>query len=217
MKEADIIQQTAEYVKEILSDAETGHDWWHAWRVWNNTKLLLQHEKADRIVCQVSALLHDIADPKFHERDEAKGPSMAAEFLKSRDFPLDKKDQIIYIIKNISFTSSFDKKIDITPELAIVMDADRLDALGAIGIARAFNYGGYRNRTMYDPAINPLVYQSSEEYRKSHAPTINHFYEKLLSLKDKMNTLTGKNIAEERHRFMEHYLERFLKEWNGEL
>lgn len=213
---ASIIEQTVEFVKVTLKDAEAGHDWWHILRVWNNAKLIGQSEQADMLVVELAALLHDIADSKFHNGDEEIGPQLAGDFLKS----LKVEEPVIFhvqqIIRNLSFKASLGSINFNSSELNIVQDADRLDALGAIGIARAFTYGGYKNREMYNPEIKPALNMSKEEYKNSSAPTINHFYEKLLLLKDKMNTETGKRISRERHQFMETYLEQFNNEWNGE-
>lgn len=211
-----IIDQTVEFVKLTLQDAEAGHDWWHILRVWNNAKLIGQSEQADMLVVELAALLHDIADSKFHGGDEEIGPQLAGDFLKN----LKVEESVIFhvqqIIRNLSFKASLGNINFNSNELNIVQDADRLDALGAIGIARAFTYGGYKNREMCNPEIKPALNMSKEEYKNSSAPTINHFYEKLLLLKDKMNTETGSRISRERHQFMETYLEQFNNEWNGE-
>ncbi len=209
------IDQTADYVKKSLANAEAGHDWWHVLRVWNNTKALLEHEKADRLVCELAALLHDIADSKFHNGDESIGPAKAAEFLTGLGVDTPRIDHVKAIILNMSFKASLGTVAFYSKELAIVQDADRLDAIGAIGIARAFNYGGYKNRPLYDPTIEPALNQSKEQYKNSTAPTINHFYEKLLLLKDKMNTPAAKRLAERRHQFMEQFLDQFYADWNG--
>ncbi|MEO8794555.1 MAG: HD domain-containing protein [Daejeonella sp.] len=210
-----LISATEAYVKKELSGAEAGHDWWHILRVWNNAKLLNETEKADNLVVELAALLHDIADSKFHNGDEEIGPRKAGEFLKSLNIPDDVIEHVQQIIRNMSFKSSFGEVNFRTKELEVVQDADRLDAIGAIGIARAFTYGGFKNREIYNPEIEPNLNMSKEEYKNSEAPTINHFYEKLLLLKDKMNTETGRKIAGERHHFMEKYLEQFKNEWNG--
>ena len=210
------IDQTVEFVKLTLKNAESGHDWWHIHRVWNNAKLIGQTEQADMLTVELAALLHDIADSKFHNGDEELGPGLAGDFLKK----LGLDDLLILhvqqIIRNMSFKASLGEVKFGSIEMDIVQDADRLDAIGAIGIARAFTYGGYKNREIYNPDIKPALNMSKEEYKNSTAPTINHFYEKLLLLKDKMNTPTGKLIAEERHQFMLAYLEQFNDEWNGE-
>ncbi|GAB1308053.1 HD domain-containing protein [Urechidicola sp. KH5] len=212
-----IITATINYVKETLENAEGGHDWFHIERVLNNTKLIASSEEVDEFVVLLGALLHDIADAKFYDGDETVGPKKATEFLKTQQVASEIIDEVVFIIDNISYKNSLDPnfKLELTPELAVVQDADRLDAIGAIGIARCFNYGGFKNRPMYNPAISPNVNQDKETYKKSAAPTINHFYEKLLLLKDKMNTETGRKIAKERHLYMEKFLEQFYNEWNG--
>jgi len=216
MTNTQIIEETIAFVKETLKGAEGGHDWFHIQRVFKNTLLIAKDEKVDVLVVSLGALLHDIADAKFNAGDETVGPQMAQEFLSSLE--VDKKvlDHVVKIIENISFKSSLDKKKRFASiELQVVQDADRLDAIGAIGIARAFNYGGFKNRELYNPEIAPNLQMTKEEYKKSKAPTINHFYEKLLLLKDKMNTESGKKLAEKRHQFMLGYLEQFYTEWNG--
>ncbi len=209
------ITDTIHYVQSELADAEGGHDWWHIHRVYNNTLLIAQSEEVDRLTVCLAALLHDIADPKFHDGDEEIGPYKAQQHLDQLGIDQHRKEHIDSIIRNMSFKNSLGKVNFYSKEMAVVQDADRLDAIGAIGIARAFNYGGFKNRALYDPFIAPNLNMSKEEYKKSKAPTINHFYEKLLLLKDKMNTETAKKIAQERHQFMEDYLEQFYNEWNG--
>ena len=212
-----LIEKTKSFVKEQLAGAEGGHDWWHIQRVYNNALLLAQGEDVDQVIVQIAALLHDIADPKFHNGDEEIGPKKAKDFLKSQTVPQKIIDEVDYIIRNMSYKNSLEnRRLNMTLEMMVVQDADRLDAIGAIGIARAFNYGGFQNRSIYDPSVPPNLHMTKEEYKKSTAPTINHFYEKLLLLKEKMNTDTGRRIAMERHRIMEQYLEQFYKEWDGQ-
>lgn len=210
-----IINLTVAFVQDRLKFAESGHDWWHIQRVWNNTKLILQTEQADQLVCELAALLHDIADSKFHNGDETIGPRVAGEFLDSIGVEKEIVEHVQQIILNMSFKASLGEVTFHSKELEIAQDADRLDAIGAIGIARAFNYGGYKNRDIYNPNVKPKQHQSKEEYKNTSAPTINHFYEKLLLLKDKMNTPTAKTIAAQRHQFMEDYLQQFYAEWEG--
>ncbi|MFC3199176.1 HD domain-containing protein [Parapedobacter deserti] len=210
-----LIQQTADYVRQQLAMAEAGHDWWHIQRVWNNVKLILQREPADGLTCELAALLHDIADSKFHGGDEALGPRIAGKFLRSLHVSEDIVQHVQAIIANMSYKASLGHVAFHSKELEIVQDADRLDAMGAIGIARAFHYGGFKNRELYNPEIAPNIDQDKETYKNSTAPTINHFYEKLLLLKEKMNTTIAKHIAKERHAFMEQYLAQFYKEWEG--
>ena len=211
-----IIEVTKNYVKATLKDAEGGHDWFHTLRVYNNAKLIAENEKVDNYIVALGALLHDIADSKFHNGDDTVGPNMARDFLVSHNVGSSVIDSVIDIIINISFNKSLDNNKNCnSPELDVVQDADRLDAIGAIGIARCFNYGGFKNRKLFDPSIKPNMNLSKNEYKNSTAPTINHFYEKLLLLSDKMNTKTGKKIAENRHQFMMEYLDRFKAEWDG--
>lgn len=213
-----LINITAAFVQQALKEAEGGHDWWHIFRVWNNAKLIGRKEQlADMLVVELAALLHDIADSKFHYGDEELGPKTAVEFLHRLHVAESTVIHVQEIIRNISFKGGKTSRSFHSIELEIVQDADRLDALGAIGIARAFNYGGFKNRTIFNPDIPADLHLSREAYKNSTAPTINHFYEKLLLLKDLMNTETGKQMALERHRFMEQYLAQFYAEWNGEL
>jgi uncharacterized protein len=219
MTDAELVEETITFVKETLQHAEGGHDWFHIQRVFNNTMLIAKEEKIDVLVVSLGALLHDIADAKFHNGDESIGPEMATDFLSSLKVPKKLIKHVVNIINNISYKSGLDdgkrkKKRFNSKELQVVQDADRLDAMGAIGIARAFNYGGFKNRKLYDPSIPPNLKMTKEAYKKSTSPTINHFYEKLLLLKDKMNTKTGKKLAQERHEYMLKFLEQFYKEWN---
>lgn len=217
MNTPDLISKTILFVKQNLEDAEGGHDWFHIQRVYKNALLIAQNEVCDTKVVQLGALLHDIADSKFHDGDETIGPEKARQFLESENVNQEMINHVVNIIENISFKGgNFDKKFS-SIELDIVQDADRLDAIGAIGIARTFNYGGFKNRPIYNPAIAPNAKMTKEEYKKNEAPTINHFYEKLLLLKDKMNTETGKQIAQQRHRYMEGFLAQFYAEWEGDL
>ncbi len=215
MREEEIINATVAYVKKELQNAEGGHDWWHIERVWKNAKLIAANEDVNLFVVELASLLHDIADSKFHNGDENIGPEKAKKFLENMSVEKEIIDHVENIIINISFKGGNFTNRFFSEELAVVQDADRLDAIGAIGIARAFNYGGFKNREIYNPSILPDPAMNKEAYKKSNAPTINHFYEKLLLLKDKMNTATGKKIAEERHVFMERFLEQFYLEWNG--
>lgn len=219
MNKQEIISQTIDFVKTRLKGAEGGHDWFHIERVWRNAKLISNNENADNFIVELGALLHDIADAKFYEGDETIGPKLAREFLES--LPIDELiiRHIENIINHISYKNSLEeddlKERFSSIELEIIQDADRLDAIGAVGIARTFNYGGFKNRKLYDPDIKPNLELNKEAYKKSTAPTINHFYEKLLLLKGQMNTKTGKEIAKKRHEFMETYLIQFYSEWNG--
>ncbi len=211
-----ILLNTILFVKDTLKDAEGGHDWWHIYRVWNISKNIAKNENVDLFIVELGALLHDIADSKFHNGDETVGVKLANEFLIKQGVNGEVIKHVVSIIENISFKNTFDNTLFSSKELHVLQDADRLDAMGAIGIARAFNYGGFKNREMYNPNVQPSLNQTKEEYKSSTAPTINHFYEKLLLLKDLMNTDTGKQIAQQRHKFMETYLKEFYKEWDGE-
>lgn len=211
----DIIKQTLNYVHDSLKGAEGGHDYHHAMRVWKLAKHIAQKEKADLLTVELGALLHDIADAKFHDGDETLGARKASSFLRQQGLDEARITDVINIIDHISFKGGNSAQTFRSDELDIVQDADRLDAIGAIGIARTFNYGGFRNRELYNPEIAPNLQMTKEEYRNSTAPTINHFYEKLLLLKDRMNTQTGREMATHRHRYMEEFLEEFYNEWNG--
>ncbi len=213
----NLIENTVTFVKEKLEGAEAGHDWFHIERVWKLSLKIAENEKADSEVLQLGALLHDIADPKFHDGDETLALKISRDFLESQNVSEEIIDQVLFIIQNISFKNRGEAPEHLSIELQIVQDADRLDAIGAIGVARTFNFGGFKNNLMYHPDISPKVGMSKEEYKKSEGTTINHFYEKLLLLKDLMNTETAKKIASERHVFMLKFLEEFDREWNVQL
>jgi uncharacterized protein len=216
MNKKKVIQNTICFVKKTLERSEGGHDWFHINRVYKNALLIAKNEKVDLFVVQLGALLHDIADAKFYDGDESIGPKKARDFLESQQVEETVISHIENIILFISYKSSFDHNRSFSsPELNVIQDADRLDAIGAIGIARCFNYGGFKNRSLYDPEIRPNLQMTKEEYKNSTAPSINHFYEKLLLLKDNMNTKTGKIIAQKRHSFMDEFLQQFLDEWEG--
>ncbi len=220
MNTPDLINKTIHFVKQTLENAEGGHDWFHIERVYKNAMLIADGETCNLLIVTLGALLHDIADSKFHPDasggDETIGPKTARAFLENEKVDEATIQHVINIIENISFKGGKNEKKYSSIELDIVQDADRLDAIGAIGIARTFHYGGFKNRTIFDPNIAPNLQMSKEEYKKSQAPTINHFYEKLLLLKDRMNTETGKQIAQERHQFMVTFLSQFYAEWDGE-
>lgn len=213
----DLINKTILFVKGKLENAEGGHDWFHIERVFKNAVSIANKEVCDINVVKLGALLHDVADSKFHNGDETVGPKVARDFLESEKVAADIIQHVINIIENVSFKGGNSEKTFSSIELDIVQDADRLDAIGAIGIARTFNYGGFKNRPLYNPNIAPNLHMTKEEYKNSQAPTLNHFYEKLLLLKDKMNTETGKEIAQQRHQFMMSFLSQFYAEWDGEL
>jgi uncharacterized protein len=217
MSNASLIQHTINFVKEQLKGAEGGHDWFHILRVYNNALNIARGEECNLLVVQLGALLHDVADSKFYEGNETLGPIVAHDFLQSQGVDKQTIAHVVAIIENISFKGgNFERQFS-SIELDIVQDADRLDALGAIGIARTFNYGGFKNRVLYDPAVAPVLHMTKEQYKASNAPTLNHFYEKLLLLKGRMNTATGRKIAEGRHAYMEGFLAQFYAEWEGEL
>ena len=212
MNNTDLVNTTIDFVKEQLKGAEGGHDWFHIERVYKNALLIAKDEECNETVMMLGALLHDIADSKFHNGDETVGQRVARDFLERQAVDEETIEHVINIIDNISFKGgNFEKKFS-SAELDIVQDADRLDAIGAIGIARAFTYGGFKNREIYNPNLKPNLNMSKEDYKNNIAPTINHFYEKLLLLKDKMNTDTGKIMAGQRHSFMEAYLTQFYSE-----
>jgi uncharacterized protein len=211
----EIIHATVDFVKKELEGAEGGHDWFHTYRVWKMACRIAENEKCDQLVVQLASLLHDIADSKFNDGDEEAGPWKAAVFLSRMNVGSEIIDHVEKIIRHISFKGGNHQQEFRSPELDIVQDADRLDAIGAIGIARTFNYGGYKNRKIYDPDIKPDLNMTKEEYKNSTAPTINHFYEKLLLLRGRMNTKTGRAMAEHRHQFMAEFLNEFYEEWEG--
>jgi len=214
--DTQLIEATINFVKTELKNAEGGHDWFHIERVYKNSLLIAKDENVDITIVSLAALLHDIADPKFHNGDETLGSKVASAFLLSQNVNEETIEHVTQIIDNMSFKNSFDLNTSFSSkEMEVVQDADRLDAIGAVGIARCFNYGGFKNRALYNPEIKPNLNMSKSEYKNSEAPTINHFYEKLLLLKDKMNTKTGKKIALERHLYMEGFLNRFFAEWEG--
>ncbi|MAZ56352.1 phosphohydrolase [bacterium] len=217
MEHKAVIDKTVDFVKQTLAEAEGGHDWWHIYRVWKNAQHIAKAEgDVDVLVVELGALLHDIADSKFHDGDEEIGPKTARDYLTTLELPDDVIEHVENIVRHISFKGSLEGQKWTSPELSVVQDADRLDAIGAIGTARTFNYGGHKGRALYDPNIKPNLEMTKEEYKNSTAPTLNHFYEKLLLLKDLMNTKAGKEMAEGRHKFMELYLEQFYAEWEGE-
>ncbi|WP_115460856.1 HD domain-containing protein [Winogradskyella aurantiaca] len=212
----NLIAETSIFVKSVLRDAEGGHDWFHTERVYKNALLIAQSEPVDQTIVELAALLHDIADSKFHNGDETIGPRMAREFLFSKNVDSVIIEHVVNIVEHMSFKNSLDSNQRFTSkEMEVVQDADRLDAIGAIGIARCFNFGGFKNRALYNPEVPPHLNMSKEEYKTAKGPTINHFYEKLLLLKDQMNTKTAQRLAASRHQFMLDYLDQFYKEWEG--
>jgi uncharacterized protein len=218
MKDEELIQKTADFVKDKFSGEATGHDWWHMYRVWQLSKHIADSEPdADKLVVELAALLHDIADWKFHDGDMEAGPRAAREWLEQIELPEEKITHIEDIVRNVSYKGSGVASNMKTIEGKIIHDADKLDAIGAIGIARTFAYGGANDREMYNPDKGPTEHRTFEEYKNDKGPTINHFYEKLLLLKERMYTGAGKQLAEHRHEYMEAYLKEFYAEWSGEL
>jgi uncharacterized protein len=214
MQQQEIIQSVALKIKEKLTSDSGGHDWWHVYRVWQLSKRIATIEKTDIFVVELAALLHDIADWKYNMGDELAGGKAARSFLEEYSLPDEIINHVTEIIDNLSFKGAGADSTMKTIEGKIVQDADRLDAIGAIGIARTFSYGGMKGRSIYEPGIEPILHDSFESYKNSISPTINHFYEKLLLLKDRMNTQTAKEMAIERHKFMEQFLTQFFMEWN---
>lgn len=208
-----LIVNTIDFVKLTLQNAEAGHDWWHIQRVYRNAKALASSMEVNCLVVELAALLHDIADSKFHDGDENIGPDTSRKFLIEQSVDEQLIDEVLFIVKHLSFKNSFEFDSQKPIEFQVVQDADRLDAIGAIGIARAFSYGGFKGRPFYDPEIKPQIFTDTAQYKNSKAPTINHFYEKLLLLKDHMNTPKAKEMAEKRHAFMLSFLENFYEEW----
>lgn len=220
------LEYTFRYVKNILDGAEAGHDWHHVQRVYQTTlQLLAEEAKKNRLpegACLLAvwgALLHDVADDKFHPETDSAAQKSVEQFIEQLPFAPDQKEGIHFLIHWVSFKNSFEDQSETLAKnaswlcaLHILRDADRLDALGAIGLARAFHYGGFKNRLFFDPDILPTQFQTGAAYRKSEAPTLNHFYEKLLRLRDKMHTPSGLHLAEERHQFLLHFLRTFYKE-----
>ena len=210
-----IINKTCQFVEQKLAGDGSGHDWWHIYRVWNLAKNIAKQEGANILIVELSALLHDIADWKFHNGDDTKGPQMAEQFLIENQMGREVINPVIEIVATISYKGAGVATPMKTLEGEVVQDADRLDAIGAIGIARTFAYGGHKNRLMYHPDEKPILHQSFADYKKNTGHTINHFYEKLLLLKDRMNTSSAKTIAKGRHQFMKNYLGQFYEEWDG--
>ncbi len=228
MNKKEIIEKTELFVKQTLSKDSTGHDWWHIHRVRNLAKRIARHESADIFIVELATLLHDIGDYKFFQGDEEAGAAKVGEWLSSLEISPSLIDEIIEITSRVSFMHTLPDKEKVggkknstiptlSKELMSVTDADRLDAMGAIGIARAFTYGGFFNRPIYHPALKPSKSITREEYKTTEAPSINHFYEKLLKLKDMMYTKLGRKMAKRRHRFLNLYLKQFFKEWKGKM
>ena len=210
-----IISKTCKFVEDKLAGDGSGHDWWHIFRVWTLAKKIAVEEKAQMETVELGSLLHDIADWKFHGGDDSIGPAMAQEFLSNNDVDPQLTESVVDIVSTISYKGAGVATPMKTLEGKIVQDADRLDAIGALGIARTFAYGGYKNRLIFHPDEKPVLHQSYTDYKKNEGHTINHFYEKLLLLRERMTTKTGKRMADGRHQFMQSFLEQFYREWDG--
>lgn len=217
MNKQTVIDTITQQVRQSLEGEGSGHDWWHIQRVLNMAKHLGTEEQADLFIVQLGALLHDIADWKFHEGDDTVGPRVAREILTKLDVEAADIDHVCAIVAGVSYKGAGVKTDMPTLEGRCVQDADRLDAIGAIGIARTFVYTGHKKRLMHDPSVKPVFHDTKEAYFKGGETTINHFYEKLLLLKDRMQTQTGKAIAASRHEYMEQFLKRFYAEWDGQI
>lgn len=215
MSESEVVQRIANEIRVRFEGESSGHDWWHIYRVWKMARRLGEEEGANLFIVELAALLHDIADWKFHDGDDTLGPILAREFMLEHGISEEVTAQVCDIIATLSFKGAGVPTEMRTLEGKVVQDADRLDAIGAVGIARTFAYGGHKNRPMHEPSQKPVLHQTKEEYMRSTSSTINHFHEKLLLLKGRMNTDAARNIAEGRHRFMEQYLEQFFEEWEG--
>lgn len=216
MDKQAILDKTRDYIKLELSGDGSGHDWWHIVRVTKTAMQIGIKEGADLFIVELGAMLHDLGDFKFHNGDDTVGPRMVTEWLEKMNLDSDTIKKVVDIVKEISYKGSEVETPMSTLEGEIVQDADRLDAIGAIGIARTFAYGGSKSREMHNPDVKPENHYNFEDYKNSKAPTINHFYEKLLLLKDRMNTATASKMALKRHEYMKDYLDQFYKEWEGE-
>lgn len=214
--EQAILAKTEAYVRGRMEGEGSGHDWWHVHRVRQTALRLAREEGADPYVVELAALLHDVADHKFHGGDETAGPRAAREWLEGLGVEEAVVRHVCAIIAELSYKGAGVPTPMSTPEGRVVQDADRLDAIGAIGVARTFAFGGSRGRPMHDPEAAPEAHGSFEAYKASRGPTINHFHEKLLLLRDRMNTAAARRVAEERHRYVEGFLEQFFREWNGD-
>jgi len=215
MNKKEVINKTKKFVKDKLYGEGTGHDWWHVLRVSQMAKKIGKKERADLFVVELAALLHDIADWKFQGGDDSVGAVIAKKWLENFNIDAEIISHIFKIIMTISFKGAGVENKVYSIEGMVVQDADRLDAMGAMGISRCFAYGGSKGRQIYDPNKKLRMHKSFEEYKRNDSSSVNHFYEKLLLLKDRMNTKTGKKIAQKRHKFMKIYLDKFFREWKG--
>ncbi len=213
---SQILLKTEAFIREKLAGDSSGHDWWHIDRVRRNAVHIARDEGAEIYVVELAALLHDVADWKFHGGDDSIGPRTARDWLTRHEVPPTVIDHVCEIIATVSFKGAGVATEMSTIEGKCVQDGDRLDAIGAVGIARAFAFGGHFGRAMYDPDVPPEQHQTFAAYKSKGGPTINHFYEKLLLLKDRMQTATGRRLATERHQFMEQFLDQFFGEWRGD-
>lgn len=214
IQQKEILSSTKDYIREIFEQDGSGHDWWHIYRVWQLATQIQETEGGDLFIIEMAALLHDLDDWKLKEENQENRTRL---WLKKSETGKNEADKILEIIDQVSFKGAGIETPALSTEAKIVQDADRLDAIGAIGIARTFAYGGNKNRLIYDPDIKPEMHRSFESYKKNTAPTINHFYEKLLLLKERLNTDSAKKIAIGRHKFMEDFLQHFLEEWEGKI
>jgi uncharacterized protein len=217
MNKKQIIKNTEKYVRAEMGAEGSGHDWWHVYRVWKTAVHIGEKEKVDMFVVELGALLHDIADFKFNDGDDTAGARVSRAWLEKQGVDEETTNHVCDIVKGVSFKGAKVKSEIKTKEGMVVQDADRLDAIGAIGVARVFAYGGVKGREIYNPKIKAKKHKSFEAYKNANGTSINHFYEKLLLLKDLMNTKTGKKMAQRRHKFIEQYLDRFIKEWDGRI
>lgn len=214
IRQKEVLRLTENRVKQVFEGEGSGHDWWHIFRVRNLALKISEHEGGNRFTIEMAALLHDLDDWKLQTGNRT---SRAQAWLEQMNIEAAQQEKILQVISEVSFKGAEVETAVTSKEAKIVQDADRLDAIGAIGIARTFAYGGNKNRLIYDPNISPVMHNSFDNYMKSTAPTINHFYEKLLLLKERLNTPAALQIANERHAFMEAFLNRFFGEWNGEI
>lgn len=212
MERLEIIQKTADFIASEFASDGSGHDWFHIDRVRKMALRIGRAEESELFITEMAALLHDLDDWKIKE-NASHFPEKAKKWLSDLDLEQDISSRILNVIEEVSYKGAGVETPVMSVEAAVVQDADRLDAIGAIGIARTFAYGGHKNRLIYDPAIAPEMHDDFQSYKNSTAPTINHFFEKLLLLKDRMNTSSAKSIADQRHRFMENFLEQFFDEW----
>lgn len=214
MKLNNILEEIDKIVANIMTNKYVGHDYFHVDRVRKNAlKIASHYDNIDLFIVEAAALLHDIADYKFYDGDEDIGREVARNILLELGVDFETTDKIAYIVANVSFKGLGVKVPVLSIEGQIVQDADRLDAIGAIGVARTFAYGGSKGHPLYDPNVKPVCHTSMAAYKTSTAPVINHFYEKLLHLKEKMNTEIAKDLAKDRHAFIEDFLKQFYKEW----